>query len=311
MARVTAAEELEEVVAWLAELLGLPAGWHGHIEEGASFATLAALAAARDATGRNVVLCSEHAHSVGRQGLRGCWSSSCGRCPPTTRSGCGPMLELDGARGRRRCGHDIVASVDPVARSPTREEAGVWLHVDAAYAGAAMVCPEFRWAFDGVERADSLSSTRTSGCSRPGLLAASGPGGPRRSARCSGSFPSTCGRRDEVERSASTAPSWAGRSGAAAVGRAALLRPRGAPGVLREGVRLAALFEGWVRTSRMGALRAAAVLRRLLSGAKGGRGERGADRARERERRDLHLAHEARRAVRAAARGRQRRDDGG
>jgi aromatic-L-amino-acid decarboxylase len=34
--------------------------------------------------------------------------------------------------------------------------AGVWLHVDAAYAGAAMVCPEFRWAFEGVERADSL-----------------------------------------------------------------------------------------------------------------------------------------------------------
>src|SRR5581483_3483988 len=34
--------------------------------------------------------------------------------------------------------------------------AGAWLHVDAAYAGAAMVCPEFRWAFEGVERADSL-----------------------------------------------------------------------------------------------------------------------------------------------------------
>ena len=33
---------------------------------------------------------------------------------------------------------------------------GAWLHVDAAYAGAAMVCPEFRWAFAGVERADSL-----------------------------------------------------------------------------------------------------------------------------------------------------------
>ena len=34
--------------------------------------------------------------------------------------------------------------------------AGAWLHVDAAYAGSAMVCPEFRWAFEGVERADSL-----------------------------------------------------------------------------------------------------------------------------------------------------------
>src|SRR5437763_13355904 len=36
------------------------------------------------------------------------------------------------------------------------EAAGTWLHVDAAYAGAAMVCPEFRWAFEGVERADSV-----------------------------------------------------------------------------------------------------------------------------------------------------------
>ena len=36
------------------------------------------------------------------------------------------------------------------------EEAGVWLHVDAAYAGSAAVCPELRWCLDGVERADSL-----------------------------------------------------------------------------------------------------------------------------------------------------------
>ena len=33
---------------------------------------------------------------------------------------------------------------------------GAWLHVDAAYAGSAMVCPEHRWAFEGVDRADSL-----------------------------------------------------------------------------------------------------------------------------------------------------------
>ena len=35
-------------------------------------------------------------------------------------------------------------------------ESGAWLHLDAAYAGTAMVCPEFRWAFEGVDRADSL-----------------------------------------------------------------------------------------------------------------------------------------------------------
>ena len=48
-------------------------------------------------------------------------------------------------------------AVDPVpAIADACERAGTWLHVDAAYAGTAMVCPEFRWAFDGVDRADSL-----------------------------------------------------------------------------------------------------------------------------------------------------------
>jgi aromatic-L-amino-acid decarboxylase len=36
------------------------------------------------------------------------------------------------------------------------EEAGVWLHVDAAYAGAAAICPELRWCLDGCDRADSI-----------------------------------------------------------------------------------------------------------------------------------------------------------
>ena len=60
-----ALQELEEtVLAWLAELIGLPSGWHGHLEEGASLSTLAALAAARESKpGSRVVVCSEHAHS--------------------------------------------------------------------------------------------------------------------------------------------------------------------------------------------------------------------------------------------------------
>lgn len=49
------------------------------------------------------------------------------------------------------------ASVDPVpAIAEVCKAAGTWLHVDAAYAGSAMVCPEFRWAFAGVDRADSV-----------------------------------------------------------------------------------------------------------------------------------------------------------
>jgi aromatic-L-amino-acid decarboxylase len=48
-------------------------------------------------------------------------------------------------------------SVDPVAAvAEICEREDVWLHVDAAYAGAAMVCPEFRWAWEGIERADSV-----------------------------------------------------------------------------------------------------------------------------------------------------------
>src|SRR5205823_513094 len=59
-----ASTELELRVAdWVRRLLGLPDGWHGHIEDTASTSTLAAMIAARHVTGRNVVVCSEHAHS--------------------------------------------------------------------------------------------------------------------------------------------------------------------------------------------------------------------------------------------------------
>jgi aromatic-L-amino-acid decarboxylase len=54
-------------------------------------------------------------------------------------------------------GTTSTTSVDPVAAIGSAcRDAGAWLHVDAAYAGGAMVCPELRWAFDGVDLADSL-----------------------------------------------------------------------------------------------------------------------------------------------------------
>ena len=60
-----ASTELEGVVLdWTAKLLGLPDGWHGHIEDTASTGTMAAMIAARETTGRNEVVCSEHAHSA-------------------------------------------------------------------------------------------------------------------------------------------------------------------------------------------------------------------------------------------------------
>jgi aromatic-L-amino-acid decarboxylase len=54
-------------------------------------------------------------------------------------------------------GTTSTTSVDPVAElADACAAAGVWLHVDAAYAGSAWVCPELRWSQAGVERADSL-----------------------------------------------------------------------------------------------------------------------------------------------------------
>ncbi|XVF66912.1 hypothetical protein PTKIN_Ptkin10aG0077700 [Pterospermum kingtungense] len=49
-------------------------------------------------------------------------------------------------------------AVDPAR--PITEEAnkhGIWVHVDAAYAGSARICPEFRHHFDGIELVESLS----------------------------------------------------------------------------------------------------------------------------------------------------------
>jgi aromatic-L-amino-acid/L-tryptophan decarboxylase len=155
-----ALQELEEVTLdWLRQLLGLPEGLHGHIEDTASSGLITALAAARAAApGRRVVVCSEHTHSSTTKAAR--------------------LLELDvrtvpgdGAFAMRTDLADlsnacaIVATVgttssgavDPIAVvADLAESAGAWLHVDAAYAGSAAVCPELRGPFAGWERADSI-----------------------------------------------------------------------------------------------------------------------------------------------------------
>ena len=69
-----------------------------------------------------------------------------------------PEIDLDGVTAVvATVGTTATTSVDPVAELARRcNDAGVWLHVDAAYAGSAAVCPELRWCLDGVERADSV-----------------------------------------------------------------------------------------------------------------------------------------------------------
>jgi aromatic-L-amino-acid decarboxylase len=152
--------ELEEVtLAWLADLLGLPSGWHGHIEDTASIATVAALAAAREARpGARAVLASEQAHSASARAAR-LLGLEFRPVPVDEEFRMLPeALALDDACAVvATVGTTSTSSVDPVpAIADVCEHAGVWLHVDAAYAGPAWLCQEFAWSRDGVERVDSL-----------------------------------------------------------------------------------------------------------------------------------------------------------
>jgi aromatic-L-amino-acid decarboxylase len=154
-----ASTELElRVCDWVRQLLGLPEGWHGHIEDTASTSTLAALAAARYLTERNVVVCSEHAHSATDKAAR-LLGMELRKAPVDDEQRLRPdSLELDDvAVVVATVGTTSFASVDPVRAIAERTRAaGTWLHVDAAYAGSSWVCEEQRWSQDGIELADSL-----------------------------------------------------------------------------------------------------------------------------------------------------------
>ena len=155
-----ASTELELRVAdWVRQLLGLPDSWHGHIEDTASTSTLAALIAAKHVTGRNVVVCSEHAHSSVDKAARMLGMDL--RKVPTDdelRVRVDDDLRFDDvAAVVPTIGTTSFASVDPVRPLAERARAaGAWVHVDAAYAGPSWICEEERWSQDGVELADSL-----------------------------------------------------------------------------------------------------------------------------------------------------------
>ena len=153
-----AATELEvTVLDWLAQLLGLPRGWHGHIEDSASTATIAALAAARGARPGGVVYGSEQANfSVEKAARLVGLEYRAVEVDDAFRMRVDFALD-DATAVVATVGTTGTTSVDPVPELARRcEEAGVWLHVDAAYAGAAAVCPELRWCLDGADRADSI-----------------------------------------------------------------------------------------------------------------------------------------------------------
>jgi aromatic-L-amino-acid decarboxylase len=153
-----AATELELVtVDWLRQLLGLPEGLHGHIEDTASTSTIAALAAARELKWGGAVYASEEANfsvekAVRLLGLEYRTVETDDRFRMRTDFPLGDATAVVATVGTTGA-----TSVDPVPELARRcEEAGVWLHVDAAYAGSAAVCPELRWCLEGCERADSI-----------------------------------------------------------------------------------------------------------------------------------------------------------
>ena len=179
-----AATELELVVLdWLRQMLGLPSGLFGVIQDTASTSTLVALAAAREAVpgldvrrrglvgqARLRMYASEHAHSsvekagivlgIGQEGFRAVPVDDQYRMDPAA---LGRAVAEDRAAGftpfavTATVGTTSTTSIDPVpaiADLCARER--LWLHVDTAYAGSAAVVPELRWVLAGCERADSL-----------------------------------------------------------------------------------------------------------------------------------------------------------
>jgi aromatic-L-amino-acid decarboxylase len=246
-----ASTELELLtVDWVAQLLGLPAGWHGHIEDTASTSTIAALAAAREATGRNVVLCSEHAHSSVDKAAK-LLGLELRKTPADDefRLRVDALDLSDAAAVVATVGTTSMASVDPV--SPIADacaEAGVWLHVDAAYAGSAWVCPEFRWSQEGVERADSLVVNAHKWLFTPmdcSLLWTSRPEDFRRAFSL---VPEYLRTSEGVDSLPDYGPALGRRFRSLKLW--AVLRCYGRDGLqarIREAVRLAALFEGWLR----------------------------------------------------------------
>jgi aromatic-L-amino-acid/L-tryptophan decarboxylase len=181
-----AATELEQrTLAWVLDLLGLPAGWFGQITDTASTSTMVALAAAREAAGLDIrrrgmagrndlpplrVYTSAEAHSsvekacialgIGQQGLVKIATDDAMRMRDDLLA---EAIAADLAAGVRpiavvaSVGTTSTTSVDPVAAiAQLCRRHGLWLHVDAAYGGAAGLVDSHRHLLDGCDQADSL-----------------------------------------------------------------------------------------------------------------------------------------------------------
>jgi aromatic-L-amino-acid/L-tryptophan decarboxylase len=177
--------ELEEVVTdWMRGMLGLSESWSGVIQDTASTSTMIALMCARERTtayGSNrgglqsepqplVVYTSAHSHSsVDKAALMAGFGRANIRSVPhderyAMRSDAlAAAITADLRAGLKPCaivatsGSTASTALDPIEAIATlARQHGLWLHVDAAMAGSAMVLPECRWMWMGVEGADSV-----------------------------------------------------------------------------------------------------------------------------------------------------------
>jgi aromatic-L-amino-acid decarboxylase len=247
-----ALQELEEVTLdWLAQLLGLPPGLHGHLEDTASTATMAALAAARAAKPEaRTVVCSEHAHSSVEKACR-ILGLEARTTPVDDTFRLRPdALDLTGACAAvATVGTTSTSSIDPVAAvADACEREGAWLHVDAAYAGSAAVCPELRDAFAGWERADSVVVNPHKWLLTPMGCSALWTRRPDDLRAAFSLVPEYLRVSEEVASLSEYSPALGRQFRALKLW--AVLRCYGREGLqqrIREAVALAALFEGWVR----------------------------------------------------------------
>ncbi len=177
--------EIEEVMTdWVRRMVALSPAWSGVIQDTASTSTLVALISARErmtdyALSRGglqaesqplAVYVSAHSHSsVDKGALLAGFGRDNLRLVPVDADhamrvdALEEMVRRDIADGIRPCaivatvGTTAVTAIDPVKRiADVARRHGIWLHVDAAMAGSAMILPECRWMWDGIEGADSL-----------------------------------------------------------------------------------------------------------------------------------------------------------
>ena len=179
-----AAAELEEkMMIWLRDLIGLPSGFEGVIQDTASTATLSAILTAREkATGSRIneeglynesilrIYCSEQTHSSVEKAVKICGigRKNLVKIPVRNDFSMDPYrLRMAVERDKKEgctpcCVITTICTTGTTAVDPVREigeicaENDIWLHIDAAMGGTALILPEFQWMLDGREYIDSF-----------------------------------------------------------------------------------------------------------------------------------------------------------